>query len=100
VFVRKHDNHYELYVSIADVAHYVASDTALDQEAYARSTSVYFLDRAIPMLPEALSNGICSLNPQEDRLTKTACIEFNTKGEAIRSRFFNSVIRSHERMTY
>jgi ribonuclease R len=100
VFVRKRDNHYELYVSIADVAHYVASDTALDQEAYARSTSVYFPDRAIPMLPEALSNGICSLNPQEDRLTKTACIEFNTKGEAIRSRFFNSVIRSHERMTY
>ena len=75
-------------------------ETAFDQEAYARATSVYFPDRAIPMLPEALSNGICSLNPNEDRLTKTACIEFNAKGEVIRSRFFNSVIRSHERMTY
>ena len=52
------------------------------------------------MLPEALSNGICSLNPNEDRLTKTVCIEFNARGEAFRSRFFNSVIRSHERMTY
>jgi ribonuclease R len=91
---------YELYVSIADVAHYVAHDTALDQEAYARSTSVYFPDRAIPMLPEDLSNGICSLKPHEDRLTKTVCIELNPKGDVIRSRFFNSVIRSHERMTY
>jgi ribonuclease R len=100
VYVRKQGENYELYVSIADVAHYVAPETALDQEAYARGTSVYFPDRAIPMLPEALSNGICSLNPNEDRLTKTACIEFNTKGEVIRSRFFNSVIRSHQRMTY
>ena len=72
----------------------------MDQEAYARATSVYFPDRAIPMLPEALSNGICSLNPAEDRLTKTAWIEFNGKGEAIRSRFFDSVIRSQSRMTY
>ncbi len=100
VYVRKQGDHYELYVSIADVAHYVAPETALDQEAYERATSVYFPDRAIPMLPEALSNGICSLNPHEDRLTKTVCIEFNAKGEVIRSRFFNSVIRSHERMTY
>jgi ribonuclease R len=100
VYVRRHGAGYELYVSIADVAAYVAPASALDQEAYARSTSVYFPDRAIPMLPEALSNGICSLNPNEDRLTKTACIEFNAKGEVIRSRFFNSVIRSHERMTY
>jgi len=100
VYVRKQGETYELYVSIADVAHYVAPDTALDQEAYARSTSVYFPDRAIPMLPEALSNGICSLKPHEDRLTKTVCIEFNAKGDVIRSRFFNSVIRSHERMTY
>ena len=100
VYVRKQGETYELYVSIADVAHYVAPDTALDQEAYARSTSVYFPDRAIPMLPEALSNGICSLKPHEDRLTKTVCIEFNANGDVIRSRFFNSVIRSHERMTY
>src|SRR5919106_1556902 len=100
VYVRKQGENYELYVSIADVAHYVASETALDQEAYARGTSVYFPDRAIPMLPEALSNGICSLNPNEDRLTKTVCIEFNAQGEVVRSRFFNSVIRSHHRMTY
>jgi ribonuclease R len=100
VFVRKTNGHYELLVSIADVAHYVKPGTALDQEAYARGTSVYFPDRAVPMLPEALSNGICSLNPNEDRLTKTVAIEFNAKGEVVRSRFFNSVIRSHERMTY
>ncbi|HWH80490.1 MAG TPA: ribonuclease R, partial [Candidatus Binatus sp.] len=100
VYVRKLAGGYELIVSIADVAYYVRPDTALDQEAYARATSVYFPDRAIPMLPEALSNGICSLNPNEDRLTKSAAIEFNRKGEVVRSRFFNSVIRSHERMTY
>lgn len=100
VYVRRQGAGYELYVSIADVAAYVIPGSALDQEAYARATSVYFPDRAIPMLPEALSNGICSLNPNEDRLTKTACIEFNAKGEVARSRFFNSVIRSHERMTY
>jgi ribonuclease R len=100
VFVRKTNGHYELFVSIADVAHYVTPATALDQEAYGRGTSVYFPDRAIPMLPEALSNGICSLNPAEDRLTKTVAMAINGKGEVVRSRFFNSVIRSHERMTY
>ncbi|HEY7168489.1 MAG TPA: ribonuclease R [Candidatus Binatia bacterium] len=100
IYVSRTANQYELYVSIADVAFYVAPDTALDREAYSRGTSVYFPDRAIPMLPEALSNGICSLNPHEDRLTKTVCVTFNAKGEPIRTRFFNSVIRSHERMTY
>jgi ribonuclease R len=100
VFVRRKGRGYELFVSIADVAYYVRPETAVDQEAYARATSVYFPDRAIPMLPEALSNGICSLNPNEDRLTKTAWIEFNSKGEVIHSRFFDSVIRSHARMTY
>ena len=100
VYVRRQGAGYELHVSIADVAAYVPAESALDQEAYARATSVYFPDRAIPMLPEALSNGICSLNPNEDRLTKTACIECDAKGRVIRSRFFNSVIRSQERMTY
>src|ERR687897_3592233 len=100
VYVRKTDAGYELYVCIADVAYYVKPGTALDQEAYARATSVYFPDRAVPMLPEALSNGICSLNPNEDRLTKTVAIEFNAKGEVVRSRFFNSVISSRERITY
>ena len=100
VFVRKQDSRYELFVSIADVAYYVKPESAIDREAYARATSVYFPDRAIPMLPEALSNGLCSLNPNEDRLTKTVCTEFNEAGQMIRSRFFNSIIRSHERMTY
>ncbi|MGB7946924.1 MAG: VacB/RNase II family 3'-5' exoribonuclease, partial [Candidatus Binatia bacterium] len=100
VYVRKTSRHYELFVSIADVAFYVQPGTALDQEAYGRATSVYFPDRAIPMLPEAFSNGICSLNPSADRLTKTVCMEINGKGEIARSRFFNSVIRSRERMTY
>jgi ribonuclease R len=100
VHVRRHGNRYELLVSIADVAYYVKPDSALDQEAYNRATSVYFPDRAIPMLPEALSNGICSLNPGEDRLTKTVAIEISSKGDVIHSRFFNSVIRSRERMTY
>jgi ribonuclease R len=100
VCVQKKDGHYELLVSIADVAFYVQPGTAIDQEAYSRATSVYFPDRAIPMLPEALSNGICSLNPNEDRLTKTVAMEINGKGEVVRSRFFNSVIRSSERMTY
>jgi ribonuclease R len=100
VFARRVEDGYELFVSIADVAHYVRPDTALDQEAYARSTSVYFPDRAIPMLPEALSNGICSLNPQEDRLTKTVCMTVDHRGEVVGSRFFNSVICSRARMTY
>jgi ribonuclease R len=82
------------------VAHYVEPPSALDQEAYSRGTSVYFPDRAIPMLPEALSNGICSLNPNEDRLTKTVAMEINGRGEVVGSRFFDSVIRSQERMTY
>jgi ribonuclease R len=100
VFVRRQGDHYELFVAIADVAHYVRPDSPLDQEAYSRATSVYFPDRAISMLPQALSNGICSLNPDEDRLTKTACMKINLHGEVIGSRFFDSVIRSHARMTY
>ncbi len=100
VAVEKKDGVYLLYVSIADVAHYVRPGTALDCEAYERATSVYFPDRALPMLPEELSNGICSLNPREDRLTKTALIEIGASGEVLKSRFFNSVIRSRARMTY
>jgi ribonuclease R len=100
VCVQKKNGRYELFVSIADVAFYVRPGTAIDQEAYSRATSVYFPDRAIPMLPEALSNGICSLNPNEDRLTKTVAMEINGKGEVVASRFFNSVIHSSERMTY
>jgi ribonuclease R len=100
VYVRRKGNHHELFVSIADVAYYCKPGTALDEEAYSRGTSVYFPDRAIPMLPEALSNGICSLNPNEDRLTKTVCMEIDSTGKVVGSRFFNSIIRSKERMTY
>src|SRR3989337_2290323 len=100
VYVRRNGQGYELFVSIADVSYYVRPETALDQEAYARATSVYFPDRAIPMLPEALSNGICSLNPKVDRLTMTAEIEFDHDGRTVKKRVFESVIKSAERMTY
>ncbi len=100
VGVQRKNGSYLLYVSIADVAHYVKSMTALDREAYQRGTSVYFPDRAIPMLPEELSNGICSLNPDEERLTKTALLEINGSGDVVKTQFFNSIIRSRARMTY
>jgi ribonuclease R len=100
VSIQKKNDLYHLYVSIADVAHYVKPGTPLDQDAYERGTSVYFPDRAIPMLPEALSNGICSLNPGVDRLTKTAMLEINSKGEVIKAEFFSAAIRSRRRLTY
>jgi ribonuclease R len=91
---------FRLWVSIADVASYVAPGSALDREAFARGTSVYFPDRVIPMLPEALSNGICSLNPGVDRLTKTVIIDFDAHGRDTHSEFHNSVVRSTARLTY
>lgn len=91
---------WNLQVHIADVAHYVLSGTPLDQEARLRGTSVYFLDRAVPMLPESLSNGICSLNPREDRLVMSALMEFDESGKMLNSRMTSGVIRSAERMTY
>jgi len=100
VSIEKTDSGYRLWVSIADVSHYVKEGSAVDKEAYERSTSVYFPDRAIPMLPEALSNGICSLNPKVDRLTMTAELEFDGDGRPVKKRFYESVIRSAERMTY
>ena len=91
---------YRLYVSIADVAAYVPRGSALDGEAYARGTSVYFPDRALPMLPPALSSGICSLKAGADRLARTALLEINRKGEVERTELFRSVIRSDARLTY
>ena len=91
---------YALYVSIADVAHYVPRDSALDVDAYERGTSVYFPDRALPMLPPALSTGICSLKPGVDRLTRTALLEIDRGGEVERVEIFRSVVRSAARLTY
>ena len=101
VHVEKLENgNYLLGVHIADVAHYVVKDSALDREASRRGTSVYFPDRAIPMLPERLSNGICSLKPKLDRLTLSALMEIDQSGNVLRYSFHDGVIRSQERMTY
>ena len=97
---RRADGHWHLQVHIADVAHYVRTATVLDQEARLRGTSVYFPDRAVPMLPEALSNGMCSLKPREDRLVMSALMEFDAAGHMQSSRMTSGVIRSTERMTY
>jgi ribonuclease R len=94
------DGGWRLDVHIADVAHYVRTSSVLDQEARLRGTSVYFPDRAVPMLPEALSNGMCSLKPQEDRLVMSALMEFDAAGNMKSSRMRSGVIRSRERMTY
>ena len=92
--------HYELQVHIADVAHYVRRNSPLDREARLRGTSVYFPNRAVPMLPEELSNGICSLNPKVDRLVMSAVMEMDATGKMIHAEFTPGVIRSAERMTY
>jgi ribonuclease R len=97
---RRADGGWRLQVHIADVAHYVRTATALDNEARLRGTSLYFIDRAVPMLPEALSNGICSLNPREDRLVMSAQMEFDATGRMRDSHFTPGIIRSVERMTY
>lgn len=100
VCIEKTDRGYVLLVSIADVSHYVLPETSLDREAYERGTSVYFPGAVIPMLPEILSNGICSLNPDEDRLAMTVKLTFNTNGDLTDSSFHKSIIRSVLRLTY
>lgn len=94
------NGHYLLGVHIADVAHYVREGSELDAEAFERGTSVYFPGRAIPMLPERLSNGICSLNPKVERLTFSCEIEIDARGRFVDHRIYKSVIRTKERMTY
>jgi ribonuclease R len=97
---RRADGGWHLQVHIADVAHYVRTLTPLDGEARLRGTSVYFPDRAVPMLPEALSNGMCSLKPREERLVMSALMEFDAAGRMHSARMTPGIIKSAERMTY
>ncbi|HAQ42123.1 MAG TPA: ribonuclease R [Clostridiales bacterium] len=94
------DNEYKLSVHIADVTHYVKEDRKLDKEALKRATSIYLVDRVIPMLPKELSNGVCSLNPNEDKLTLSVQMIINGEGKVTDYKIFESIVRNHYRMTY
>ncbi|RMD91394.1 MAG: ribonuclease R [Calditrichaeota bacterium] len=101
VSIRKLDNgHYELGVHIADVSYFVKEKGAIDREALKRGTSVYLVDRVVPMLPEKLSNQICSLRPEEDRLTFSCIMEVDSRGKVVKYKIAESIIRSKRRYTY
>ena len=100
ISVRRTERGFDLGVHIADVSHYVREDSAVDEEAFLRGTSVYFADRVIPMLPKELSNGACSLNAGEDKLTFSALIRLDEKGEILSYRFEKTVIHSRVRGVY
>jgi ribonuclease R len=100
VFCDQRGDGWRLIVAIADVSYYVEPDSALDKAAQSRGTSVYFPDRVLPMLPEELSNGLCSLRPNVDRLCLCCDMEVSSKGEVTRSRFYEGVMRSAARLTY
>src|SRR5579863_10228891 len=100
VYVERKGTRWQLQVHIADVAHYVRRGGPLDREARLRGTSVYFPDRAVPMLPEALSNDICSLKPDVDRLVMSAVMQLDDLGEITSAEFSQGVIHSAARMTY
>jgi len=100
IAVQKTRKGYRLYVSIADVSHYVQPGSALDKEAYQRGTSIYFPGRVIPMLPERLSNDLCSLVPDQDRYAFTAILDFNRAGHLLDKEFTKSIICSKKRFTY
>ena len=100
VYCERAGKGWRLLVAIADVSHYVAVDTALDKDAIERGNSVYFPERVIPMLPEILSNGLCSLNPQVDRLCMVCDMQLGASGELQDYRFYPAVMHSHARLTY
>jgi len=100
ISIEKTENGWNLGVHIADVSYYVTENSPLDFCAYERGTSVYFADSVIPMLPQALSNGICSLNPKEDRLTLSCLMELNPEGEILKFTFEKTVIRSYVKGVY
>ena len=101
VHIKKLENgHFELGVHIADVSYYVKEGSELDKEALNRATSVYVIDRVVPMLPERLSNGICSLNPNVDRLTQSAIMEIDQKGQVVKHTITQTIIKTTFRMTY
>ncbi len=100
VYCERKPKGWKLLVCIADVSAYVTPDSALDKEGFERGNSVYFPDRVIPMLPEVLSNGLCSLNPKVDRLCMACELYVSREGKVTRTRFFEAVMRSHARLTY
>ena len=100
IAVEETDSGFRLWVHIADVAHFVEDGATLDEEARRRGTSVYFPDRVLPMFPEQLSNDLCSLRPQVDRLVQTAILDFDGEGEPQRARFDDGIIHSAARLTY
>ena len=100
VFCQKQGKGWKLWVAIADVSYYVRPKSALDMEAYNRGNSVYFPNRVVPMLPEKLSNGLCSLNPQVDRLCMVCEITISAKGKMTDYQFYEAVMNSHARLTY
>jgi ribonuclease R len=99
-FKELEENKYEIGVHIADVTHYVQPDSIIDQEAIDRATSIYLVDRVVPMLPEVLSNGVCSLNPHEDKLTYSCIFKINSRAEVLDYQVKRTVIHSDRRFTY
>jgi RNAse R (EC 3.1.-.-) len=100
VYCKKMTSGWKLCVAIADVAHYVTPGSEIDKEAYERATSVYFPEKVIPMLPEVLSNGLCSLNPLVDRLCMVCEMRLDEQGEVTGAKFYQAVMHSHARLTY
>jgi ribonuclease R/exosome complex exonuclease DIS3/RRP44 len=99
-FEKLDNGNYEIGIHIADVSHYLQEGTILDDEAYKRATSVYLVDRVVPMLPEVLSNDACSLNPHEDKYTFSAIFEITPKAEVVNQWFGRTVIYSDQRFSY